>query len=251
MGRLSLFSLALACAAGCSAIASASDLPPEISLPEAGTVSAGTGLYLRGDLGYAWTGDEDAVLEGAAAPVSGFDNERFSHPVSFGAGIGYQFTDVLRADLSVETFKDRFGADGGCGAGCAASFGADYRGVGVMANGYVDLATIAGFTPYVGAGLGATRLSWSDAGAAYRCLGGPGTCAGEGAQAFDGGSEWRFTYAVMAGVSYALNERVKIDFGYRYSDLAGGGNIRSGAMHGADDGFSRHEIRAGLRFALW
>jgi hypothetical protein len=29
-----------------------------------------------------------------------------------------------------------------------------------MANGYVDLGTFAGFTPYVGAGAGVTRVAW-------------------------------------------------------------------------------------------
>jgi opacity protein-like surface antigen len=31
---------------------------------------------------------------------------------------------------------------------------------GFMANGYVDLGTFVGFTPYVGAGAGVTRVAW-------------------------------------------------------------------------------------------
>ncbi len=247
MVRLAVFSLAAAAFAGLCHVATAADLAPEITLAEAGTISAGTGPYLRADLGFApWTGDEGAGLVDGAGTYRGFDEGRFSHPVSYGVGVGYQVTDVLRADVTVDTFKDRFGAEGGCGAGCTASYGADYRGVGVMANGYADLATVAGFTPYVGAGLGATRLKWSDAGATYNC--GGVNC---GADSFDGAAEWRFTYALMAGVSYAVTDRVKLDLGYRYSDMAGGDTFRAGASHGEDDGFARHEFRAGLRVALW
>ena len=55
----------------------------------------------------------------------------------------------------------------------------------------------------------------------------------------------------MAGVSYALTDRVKLDLGYRYSDMAGGDMFRAGAARGEDDGFARHEFRAGVRVALW
>lgn len=247
MVRLATISLAAACAVGFCHGASAADLAPEITLAEAGPVSAGTGPYLRADLGFAgWTADEDAGLVDGAGTYRGFDEGRFSHPVSYGVGIGYQVTDVLRADVTVDTFKDRFGAEGSCGVACTASYGADYRGIGVMANGYVDLATIAGFTPYLGAGLGATRLKWSDAEATYTC--GAVNCGGE---SFDGNADWRFTYALMAGVSYALTDRVKLDLGYRYSDMAGGDMFRAGAARGEDDGFARHEFRAGVRVALW
>ena len=68
------------------------------------------------------------------------------------------------------------------------------------------------------------------------------------------------TYALMAGFSYDVAAHTKLDFGYRYSQIGAGdmmdyGNAdrKAGAKNakGKDDGFGRHEIRAGLRFTTW
>jgi opacity protein-like surface antigen len=122
-----------------------------------------------------------------------------------------------------------------------------------MANGYVDLATVAGLTPYLGAGLGVTQLRWSDVSLRTSCVPGAAGCSGAAPlnQSFDGKSSWRFTYALMAGVSYDMTERLKLDVGYRYSQIADGGIFNSSDIDGLDDGLARHEIRAGLRMSLW
>ena len=40
-----------------------------------------------------------------------------------------------------------------------------------MANGYVDLGTYVGLTPYVGAGLGYTYVDWGSLGDTVLCVG--------------------------------------------------------------------------------
>jgi len=239
---------------------------PEVTISAAETGSQG--FYLRGDLGYAgWTEEGDPSLRlfdagTGMTDTASFDDARFGKPVSGALGVGYQFNDMFRADLTGDYFEGRFDGSGdadipcsgeAAGTSCAGSERADYKATGIMANGYVDLATLAGFTPYLGAGLGVTQLRWSDVSLTTTCVAGAAACSGAAAvtQSFDGDSSWRFTYALMAGVSYDMTERLKLDFGYRYSQIADGDMFGSSDIDGFDDGLGRHEVRAGLRLSLW
>ncbi|MCJ8150596.1 outer membrane protein [Shinella sedimenti] len=245
---------------------------PEIDVSQ---TTLAQGWYIRGDLGYSGWGSTDrpdytAERAGGGTFSQPFDSARFSKPVSYGVGVGYQFSDFSRADLTTDFFSGDMSGDsafsGGCAAGapggtnCRFDYKGDYSAVNVMANGYVDLGTVAGITPYVGIGAGATYVKWSDTSVLPVCLDGAGSCAGasNGAVGLKGEDSWRFTYALMAGASVDLTERVKLDFGYRFSDTAGG-KAFSGrglgtsvdAVNGRDDGFQKHEIRAGIRVNTW
>ncbi|MDX0627235.1 outer membrane beta-barrel protein [Sinorhizobium medicae] len=233
---------------------------PEITISS--EEAAGGGLYLRGDIGYAaWLDEGDPYYRSPGSGNVAFDNARFEEPASATIGLGYQFTDVIRADLTAEYFEGRFDgtslsappcAGEGAGTGCAFSHRANFSALGLMANGYVDLATLAGFTPYLGAGIGATRIDWKTAHETSSCVGAGGACSGNaGGASYGGRDSWRFTYALMAGVSYDVTDRLKFDAGYRYSQISDGDMFGSGDAQGYDDGLSRHEFRVGLRFALW
>lgn len=233
---------------------------PEITISS--EEAAGGGLYLRGDIGYAaWLDEGDPYYRSPGSGNVAFDNARFEEPASATIGLGYQFTDVIRADLTAEYFEGRFDktslsappcAGEGAGTGCAFSHRANFSALGLMANGYVDLATLAGFTPYLGAGIGATRIDWKTAHETSSCVGPGGACSGNaGGASYGGRDSWRFTYALMAGVSYDVTDRLKFDAGYRYSQISDGDMFGSGDAQGYDDGLSRHEFRVGLRFALW
>lgn len=235
---------------------------PEVSIADG---SMTTGWYLRGDLGYApWTGNEQPTYHLGGADAGEFDPARFSRPVSGGVGIGYQFTDIWRADLTTDFFKSDFtgtarldrpcAASAPIGTGCAYATRADVRAYGIMTNGYADLATVAGFTPYVGAGVGITNVRWGSVSSQPECEDGASSCAGAtfARQDFNGENSWRFTYALMVGVSYEVTDNIKLDLGYRFSDIAGGSMFAdSSGTSGRDDGLSRHEIRVGLRIAGW
>lgn len=245
---------------------------PEITIEK--EAAGSSGFYLRGDIGYApWRGEGDPYYRTFDAGTLtydsvSFDNARFDKPLSGSLGVGYQFTDTFRADLTAEYFEGRFSgssssaspcAGQGAGTSCAFSTAADYSAIGLMANAYVDFGTLAGFTPYAGAGIGATHLSWDTAFEKATCVAGVGLCAGgPTSTAYEGRDSWRFTYALMAGVSYDLSDQLKLDVGYRYSHIADGDMFGFGAEalvgatgdKGFDDGLSRHEIRAGLRFSF-
>ncbi|MDO9415098.1 outer membrane protein [Pararhizobium sp.] len=250
-----------------------------ISAPEVDIVqsSVGQGWYIRGDLGFAGAIDADKPnfrsLDGAGGYSQGvFDDGRFSKPFSYGAGMGYQFNDYLRADATVDFINgsvdgtsrlgSRCSAGQSVGTDCALSHEADYTGIGLMANGYVDLGTYVGFTPYVGAGVGLTHLAWDDVTARPYCVAGAAACNGTAYNpiTYEGKESIRFSYALMAGVAYDLTNRIKFDLGYRYSDIAGGdmynfsaaeNALGASGVKGKDEGFTRHEIRAGIRLNTW
>jgi len=272
---------AIAVLAALAAPAHAADLDEIIyapMLPETKPVEIGSGWYLRGDIGYT-AGESGAAtsfsdfIDGTPDTyvTTGYDSSDLKTDWSGSIGIGYAFTDYLRADATIDFGSGRFSGTSssanpcvGAAAGttCASSDEAGYKSYGLMANAYFDLGTFAGFTPYVGGGVGATQVRWDDLGRTNRCVDGGGTCAAAiaGTESHPGVSDWRFTYALMAGFSYGLTEQLKLDVGYRYQ------NIDSGPMSGYsstevgqgavgiqanDNGFESHEIRAGLRYELW
>lgn len=225
--------------------------------------------YARADFGYAAFIDgskpDYTTFDGAGHNTVRFDDARFSRPLSVSGGIGYQFTDVWRADLTADFFTgDLSGTSSSTtrcapgeplNTGCSFAHVAEYDSIGAMANAYADLVTVAGFTPYVGAGLGVAHVSWDRVETRATCTNGGGVCSGAvyGAQALEGDSAFRLSYAVMAGVTYAVSDRIKLDAGYRYSDIAGGdiSVFQAAGAQAADRGFSRHEVRVGLRVSLW
>ena len=248
---------------------------PEIDV-SASTVAQG--WYIRGDLGYSgWTrgGKPDYTVYapgGVIASRESFDSARFSDDFSYGVGVGYQFNDMIRADLTTDFFNGDIRGESNIaapcsgaelpGTSCGFNHRADYSAINVMANGYVDIGTFAGFTPYVGVGAGMTRVSWGSLGSQPFCVAGAAACSGAayGGGALEGEDSWRFTYALMAGASMDISERLKLDFGYRFSDTAGGRMFQYGATErgygavgakGRDDGFQKHEFRIGLRVPIW
>ena len=140
-----------------------------------------------------------------------------------------------------------------------------------MANGYVDLGTIAGFTPYVGAGVGllytSTRLqgvgdcenrNWDTTRTAatqietlevdFACRGGAGRHeAGSYSK-----TDYNLMYSLSAGVAYQVAENTKLDLGYQYLSAP---NVRHYALtdNGVElrRGVSEHQIKVGLRYELW
>lgn len=273
--RIAPLGIAIAGLFASTALASDLDIinAPEIDVSESAVAQ---GWYIRGDLGYAGWGKSDkpdytAYAPGGAVFSQGsFDNARFSKPISYGLGVGYQFSDSLRADVTTDFFNGDLTGNSALAVPCAAGspaatncrfdYKGDYFAGNVMANSYVDLGTVAGITPYLGVGAGATYVKWSDVGAQPVCVDGGGACAGasNAAVGLKGEDSWRFTYALMAGASVDLTNRIKFDFGYRFSDTAGGKAFSGGSLgpaidsvEGRDDGFQKHEIRAGLRITTW
>jgi len=261
------------------------DLPPEV-VP----VAATTGWYIRGDIGYASFDEGDVVFQ----PQPGFAFQSFSQTdldetFVLQGGIGYQVTDYFRVDATVAHYfeTDFNGVSSStpifdCGflspdngiadaSGCSIRDTSDFEATTYLANAYIDLGTVNGFTPYVGAGIGAARVHWSglnndvscDTGAGGDCLDGGGFDYNDSDSTHGGVSQTRFAWALHAGGSYELNCRLKADVGYTYTRIEGGdffgfpnglSQITPGTTDAGIQGFTDdidvHSGRVGLRYAL-
>ena len=100
----------------------------------------------------------------------------------------------------------------------------------------------------MGAGIGGAYVRWDDLHNSF-----PGVDDHHA-----GGKEWRFAYALMAGASYCLPDKLDLDVGYRFSHINGGKMFSyadssaggPGAGPGFDRGMNTHEVRGGLRYSF-
>src|SRR5690606_24747969 len=102
---------------------------------------------------------------------------------------------------------------------------------------------------------GVTYLRWDGLGSNYYCVDGAAACPGDsfvGSASRGKESDWRFTWALMAGVSYEATKNLSVDVGYRYRRIEGGDTfgwdaaaLADGATgsQGYDDGYSQHQVR--------
>ncbi|MCK5932587.1 MAG: porin family protein [Fulvimarina manganoxydans] len=268
----------------------AADLPPiyETPLfetaPELQPVEIGTGWYLRGDVGYAFKGENTVSINRRAPFSSGSEYGTFDENVegkwSAGIGAGYRFNDWLRADATAEWLAN---ADVGLNGRtpcttyrsidygtylvdraeddeCDIAGSADLDVYNYMANAYVDLGTYVGFTPYVGAGLGVANFQTTakanetcneTADPDVGCLASVaninyGSPTRETTVDFDD-STWQLSYSLMAGLGYNVSKNLTLDVGYRYLSVP---EYKAFGIKN-DDGFDIHQIRAGVRYSLW
>lgn len=257
----------------------AADYDPPVVIDQADDyvpVEVGSGWYLRGDVGYALSTKTKNATYRTFDPTTGtygeaaFDSSRIKSEFTFGGGFGYRYNDWIRGDLTADGFRGKFSGTTSSaapclvtspvGTTCRSEDSASVSAISFMANGYVDLGTYVGITPYVGAGAGMSYLSWGNLGNQLYCVG--ATCPGGviPAVSHPGEKDWRFTYAFMAGAAYDLSRNLKLDLGYKYRKIASGdmfgwdaANTTAGAtgVQGSDKGLSQHELKVGLRYELW
>jgi opacity protein-like surface antigen len=263
-------------------------LPPA-PLPPPAVEFAGT-WYIRGDVGVASYSTSDwtqpvTLNPGDQVNTSGFISKSIQEPAFIDVGIGYQFLPWFRADVTAE-YRTAIGLRGvfresvfNANASCSTdAFGVpvtpcyfygqnQYPGTLqsslVMANGYFDLGTWYGVTPYVGGGIGAVRHQMSgftDSGYAWvgnalNAQGFPnGPLSPVANSLIAGKTQTNFAWALMAGLSYSVTPNLKLDIGYRYMNL---GNVNSGVINCLCNqvfpGFrvkelTSNEVRIGMRW---
>jgi opacity protein-like surface antigen len=237
--------------------AHAADLPLPVAPPPIEEYVA-SGWYLRGDIGMTnqyFKGLHQRLYDQPGTSVEavgmGWDSSML-----FGLGVGYQFNDWIRFDVTGE-YRGKANFHGSDNVRFTGGQGVDnYSGSKsewvAMANAYVDLGTWYGFTPYVGAGVGAANIKISgfrDDG--FNNLGTSATYAADA-------DKWNFAWALHAGVTYRVTRSMSIDFGYRYIDL---GNATTGATRAFDGSFVNggpftfnhiysHDLKLGIRWML-
>ena len=200
----------------------------------------GAGWYLRGDIAYLPERSYRHVDFGASD--GGYSARQT--PVFASVGLGYRFSDDLRADINAGWLADnRIDA--------AVSMGGDRATARVrnsawtaMANGYVDLGTYVGITPYIGAGIGVMRTE------SRFVLEPQGAAANPPGHGHD--SEYAFAYSLHAGAAYRVSDELTLDLGYQYLSApdAEYPSVDGTAGVSRRKGVDSHQIRVGLRYNL-
>lgn len=221
-------------------------------------VAESGGWYIRGDLGYSRSDFRggDWVTPGTPAGSNSFTSGKLKGAWTGGVGVGYQITSHLRTDLTLDYLgKSNFrgSSRGACtvAADCISTDTSSFSAWGLLANAYVDIGTWHGITPYVGAGIGGAHIKWDTLANTACDATDPTSC--DPTEYHGGKKSWRFSYALMAGASYCLTDKLKLDAGYRFRRIEGGGMFGLAAAPGVtgpgyDKGFNVHEGRAGLRY---
>jgi opacity protein-like surface antigen len=211
-----------------STVAFAADMPimaPPAYVP----VAEFGGWYLRGDIGFSNQNVKNVVDTNSAAynNLAVSQTRSFSSAGIYGGGVGYQFNNWFRADVTGQyRGKSNFsGIDVVAGTGPFAGFvGTDVytatkSEVLFLANGYIDLGTWWYLTPFVGAGVGTARVSISNFtdtgdfinGGQVHSLVYAGT-----------GSKWNFAWAAHAGIAYRVSPGLTLELAYSYVDMGSG-----------------------------
>lgn len=226
--------------------------PPVVEQP----IASASGWYLRGDVGYSWNRSEGvSFFQGDNSVYVPFASTELRDSYTIGGGIGYQATRHLRFDATLDylgSAEFRGSTTGSCGTSttCISTDESEFDALSLMANAYVDIGTWGRVTPYVGAGIGGTRVAWGDLSNTSCDVGDPTDC--DPTVTHGGFASWRFTYALMAGASIDLTCALKADVGYRYRHVEGGEmfDYALGGGPGYDEGFDSHEVRGGLRYSF-
>ena len=226
-----------------AANALAADIPNIPAPPQ-----IGGGWYLRGDIGMANQGFSGLSHPGfddpAFAPDSfrWLDKGNFDAVPTFQIGLGYQYSDHVRFDVTGEyrgnsAFSaldeyDTNTVDSNFGSNCNFSPSGDcatnhYTGkkseLLFLANAYYDFSSWHNVTPYFGAGIGVSYNTISGFVDDNVITGGQGWAPT--------GHEMSLAWALHAGASVQVTPSMSVDFGYSFVSL---GDAQTGLFQNVD-----------------
>ena len=229
------------------------------------------GWYLRGDIGFSnQSVHHIAMADGRNAKLTSLqETTAFDTAGVFGLGVGYQFNSWLRGDIVGQyrgnsNFKgtDLITYPNGSGlvANGVDNYSASKSEWLVMANGYVDLGTWWCVTPFIGAGVGAARVTianYTDNGANNNngsYIGGPLNPSYAGAAS---ASKWNLAWALHTGLAYKVSPGLTLELAYSYINMGDGqtgpvttfeGFTRGVSMQFKD--ITSHDVKLGVRWNL-
>ena len=219
MGSTKALSLATVVVLGTVASAAAADLlpPPPVPVPIPAPLDT-SGWYIRADVGvgidnsYSFRSTfQPTNPAGGVLPPTSRVFSSIGDSAIIGFGVGYQFNNWFRGDLTGEyrtsaPYRTGVAYAAFCPvAFCLDTYSANHWKALFLANGYVDLGTWYGVTPFVGAGVGFSY-------AGLRGLTDNGLGNGFAADT----SKTNFAWALHAGLGYQVTQNLKLEFSYRY-----------------------------------
>jgi opacity protein-like surface antigen len=235
------------------------NVPAPIPVPAPMPIPDTFSYYLRGDIGWSFSGDPSFSESGAVygtmptgVPLSGRSVN--TDGVFIGTvGAGAYWSPRFRTDITLD-----FRGDQSVDATAAYSDPPDtgkvrdtvrLRGTIALANAYWDILPRGHFTPYVGAGIG---FVYNDIERSYLATETP---SGTTVTGSSHDTHFGLAAALMAGVSIATDHRFVWDLSYRalYSD---GGNTTTVLSNGSTSAVEigsqwEHQVRVGIRANLW
>jgi opacity protein-like surface antigen len=252
-----------------STIAFAADLPiapPPMYAPP--PPEDPSGWYLRGDIGFSnqsfrRLSINDPAINAGVNPGSFTETSSVDSGGIFDVGVGYRFNDWFRADVIGQYrgkagFKavDLFTTNSAFGtAPVVDTYAGSKSEFLFLANAYVDLGTWWNVTPFIGAGVGASRVTISNF--ADVSLISPTFGGGPGVAYALTGSQWNFAWAGHAGLAYRVNRALTLELGYSYVDLGNGTTGRSAAYDSPLSPYvfkvehiTSHDLKLGVRWNL-
>jgi opacity protein-like surface antigen len=274
------FLVAAGAASLLSSMAFAADMaiapPPMYSPPPPADFG---GWYLRGDIGFS-NQRVDNIRKNDPVAYSQIntltETTAFDTGGIYDIGAGYRFNNWFRADVTAQyrgntNFKgtDVFNASAyGLAYNGQDNYSASKSELLFLANAYVDLGTWWCVTPFIGAGIGTSRISisnFTDTGVnnihapdpvnhipAY--VGGPVNPSYSTAA---NGSQWNFAWAAHAGLAYQVTPNVTLELAYSYVDLGPGTTgvisdftgFNAGHVFKFND-ITSHDVKLGVRWNL-
>jgi opacity protein-like surface antigen len=187
--------------------------------------------YVRLDGGYRINDVSGGVAFGGP-----FTSNNVADSATIGGGVGIKW-NWLRSDVTFDyggqpKYEGFFGTVTPSVTAKVATFTTVW-------NGYADLGTWWGVSPYVGAGVGFSYLKPAD----FQTN--PPTLF-----ATQNEGRWNFTWAGIAGVGYSISPGLLLDVNYRYLDI-GEARTNVPALGEVTYGdWTAHEFRVGLRYLI-
>ncbi|MER8418426.1 outer membrane protein [Mesorhizobium sp. M1329] len=213
--------------------------------PDYVPVEVGSGWYLRGDVSYLV--QKSFKDEHFAFTPASFDEKE--DPIFASIGFGYHFNDYLRTDLNVGYLPgNKIDVGYNDGTTVASATLKNYAFSGIL-NGYVDLGTYVGITPYLGAGVGVVQSKRRLSASYFTDNANP-------ADDFvlrDNKTQYSFAYTLNAGLAYQVSKNVSVDLGYQYFSAPDAEYVTAESLTSFPirKGINNHQVKVGLRYDLW
>ena len=182
--------------------------------------AADDAFYIKGSLGLGMAMDTDVDN---MPDLAGTAKVTYDSGYLFTLAAGYDFVGPFRTEIEylwqkndVDTlrYKSQVGNfDQG-----------DLKTQAFMLNGYYDIDTGSAWTPFIGAGIGWAKLDLST----------PALPLGD--------NDDVFAYQLMGGIAYNFNDKMSIDFQYRFMSTS------DATIQGADFSLDSNDLIVGLRY---
>ena len=191
----------------------------------------------------------DGVIgNGVGFPLGGTSGSlSFSESAGFGVAIGYRLSDAFRGELEFSRHQYDLREFWRASTNAVSPATGEVTFNNTMISGYYDYLNDSQFTPYIGAGMGATLVEVDR----VADLAGSGGTSGQDLRSRIpvSGELWVPSIMLSAGATYDLNEQLSLDLAYR-ALFTGDLTESRGNGRGESDDILSHNALFGLMYSF-